>query len=534
MKIVINLLLLLVTLLPIHKLKADWASPVDVSQLATTIAPNDPQVAIDPAGNATAVWAFFDGSVFIIQGAKLPFGATTWIPTNNLTSTGLTTSRPQIAVDASGNAVAVWERVDSGSGFTVIQAATLPFGSNSWIPATQNLSTTVNLSLFPEVAVDPAGNAVAVWQQFNGVSISVRSAILPFGSSTWISTNDPGIGADPVVAIDPFGNAVAAWSHFDGSNDIIQAATLKAHSTTWIPTSDLSATGLDAMNPHIAIDRSGKAIVVWTRGNGVSNVVQGATLAPGSGTWMPTGDISQSTATVGAISSEVAVDPSGNAVIVWDLFDSISNVSLIQARYLSLTGAFGTISNLSDSGFLSESPEVVLDAYGNAVAVWDSDIGGQFVFQGSTLAFGSTTWVRTSDLSEAGFNFMQSEPAISPFGYAVVVLSSTQIAGPDGSIKGTEGTFFGLAPPRNFGGETLLNKFLTQTDRINHLTWSASLDPTVKGYHIYRKGKRIATVSAHGPFVYNDHNRKKHPYTYSIRAFNAAGVESIPLTITLK
>lgn len=93
----------------------------------------------------------------------------------------------------------------------------------------------------------------------------------------------------------------------------------------------------------------------------------------------------------------------------------------------------------------------------------------------------------------------------------------------------------GKGIPTNFTGKVINNRFLTETDRVHHLSWIPAPDQTVLGYHIVRNGKLIATIPPAGPYVYNDHNRsEKHTDTYILTAFYEDGTSSPPLTVTLQ
>lgn len=89
-------------------------------------------------------------------------------------------------------------------------------------------------------------------------------------------------------------------------------------------------------------------------------------------------------------------------------------------------------------------------------------------------------------------------------------------------------------PPENFVGRVKKNEFATQTEYVHQLKWIPSTDPSVVGYLIRRNGILIAEINASGPFVFNDHNRKKREVdVYTIVSFNAAGMESSPLVVIL-
>jgi len=96
----------------------------------------------------------------------------------------------------------------------------------------------------------------------------------------------------------------------------------------------------------------------------------------------------------------------------------------------------------------------------------------------------------------------------------------------------------GIIPPppaASFTGEVLKQRFLTQTNRIHQLRWTASVGPTVIGYNLYRNGTLIYTVDVSGSFLYNDNNRHSNiPDTYQLTTFNDSHMESTALTVTLQ
>src|SRR4051794_2158565 len=84
-------------------------APVDLS--ATGQDTHAPQVAFDGSGNALAVWQRLDGINQIVQGSFRPAGGAFAAPVD-LSDTGQDAQEPQVAFDGSGNALAVWDRFD--------------------------------------------------------------------------------------------------------------------------------------------------------------------------------------------------------------------------------------------------------------------------------------------------------------------------------------------------------------------------------------------------------------------------------------
>jgi hypothetical protein len=283
-------------------------------------------VAIDPAGDAVAVWRRYDGFDEIIQASTRRAGGI-WQSPVDLSEAGENAFRPQVAVDGVGNPVAVWDRSDGVH--TIIQAASRPAGG-AW-EAPVDLSAAGGSAVKPRIAVDPAGDAVVVWGRDNGTNEVVQAAERAAGD-TWQAPVDLSeLSAEasiPDIALDPAGDAVAVWEVFDGSNYLIQAATAAAGGG-WQAPVDLSAPGSDAEEPSVALDPAGDAVAVWDRYDGSDDIAQAATMTPG-GAWQPAVDLSA--AGESAKEAQVALDPAGDAVATWWRSDG-SNAIVQAAGY---------------------------------------------------------------------------------------------------------------------------------------------------------------------------------------------------------
>jgi hypothetical protein len=75
------------------------------------------------------------------------------------------------------------------------------------------------------VAVDPNGNATAVWRQNDGIWNNIWSnrypAGGPWGTAVLIETDDANHALAPTVVVDPNGNVTAAWYQEYGTRDNI-------------------------------------------------------------------------------------------------------------------------------------------------------------------------------------------------------------------------------------------------------------------------------------------------------------------------
>lgn len=397
-----------------HLSLADWTLPaLDLSAVGQNA--NDAQVAVDGSGNAIAVWQRFDGSDHVIQSVRYSASTGTWSAVTTLSPTGQIAAVPQVAMDGSGNAIAVWELPFASP--SIVQATRYSAGTGTW-------STPINLSApgqsagQPQVAVDGSGNAIAVWTRSSDHTIQgVRYAA---GTGTWgTAATLPGSGSGsqyPQVAVDGSGNAIAVWIESDGSNAVIQSARYSAG--TWSAATTLSAPGENAGRPQVAINGSGNAVTVWFRSDGSTDIIQSRLYSAGSGTWGAATDLSA----VGeyAHNPQVALDGNGNAIAVWVRFDG-SNEITQTARYSAGLGNWSTPTDLSAAGNDSYTPQVALDGGGNAIAVWLRWDGFNHVVQSALYNASGDSWSALADLSAAGRDAFEPQIAMHASGYAVSV-----------------------------------------------------------------------------------------------------------------
>lgn len=94
-------------------------------------------------------------------------------------------------------------------------------------------------------------------------------------------------------------------------------------------------------------------------------------------------------------------------------------------------------------------------------------------------------------------------------------------------------------PPVNLNVCQVANKFATQTDRINVLTWESPRGGArIVAYKIYRDAQLhhlLAKIPSQAPLRFEDHNRKPgKTYTYFIVSIDQFGNESIPAKISVR
>ena len=197
-----------------------WGSAALIETDNTGIA-YQPQIAVDSSGNALAVWRQSDGTRDNIWANR--FDGSNWgnavlIETNNDGDA----DSPQIAIDSSGNAVAVWRQSDGARDNIWANR----FDGSSWGSAALIETDNTGSTYQPQIAVDSNGNALAVWAQSGGTRVNIRAN--RFNGSNWgnavlIETNNDGDADSPQIAIDSSGNALVVWRQYDGTRTNIWA-----------------------------------------------------------------------------------------------------------------------------------------------------------------------------------------------------------------------------------------------------------------------------------------------------------------------
>jgi hypothetical protein len=349
-----------------------WQPPIGLSAAGENA--DTPRIALDPQGDAVAVWTRSDGTNTIIQAATRPAGGS-WQPPSNVSATGQDSNQPGIALDSQGNAVAVWTNATSGT----IQAGVRPAGGSWQTPS--NLSEPGQTASEPQLALDSQGDAVAVWTRSDGTNTIIQAATRPAGGSWQPPSNVSATGQDsnqPGIALDSQGNAVAVWavSHtrISGLGNFIQAS-LRPAGNTWTAPADVSGVELEGHpeSPKVAADGQGDVVALWTTYYHRSAALGSAVLSSGDGAWQP-----QTITSAGEIvSAELTVDAQGDAAAVWTQgpYDVLAEEKrkVESATRPMATGVWRNPDILFSptlEGEGSYAPRIATNALGDSLAIW--------------------------------------------------------------------------------------------------------------------------------------------------------------------
>jgi PKD domain len=352
------------------------------------------------------------------------FAGPGWTPSQDLSALGAVPSNAKVAVDGAGNATAIW--TEAGGTDTTVVTATRPVGSTTWT-SPETLATTPNLvDPVPALSANDAGALVAVWLRSDGVDAVVEARSKTSFGSSWSASHDlstsvtdlvpanpvdEGEAQGPNVAVSADGTAVATWERFDAANSIIQASRLTAG--IWSSAADLSATGRDSFSSQVGVDGNGNATAIWIDFDGAVGVTHTADLSKASSSWTASTPIS---GTADTAFPQVAVNATGAAIAVWVNFNFPNTV---ESASRPAGGSWSNPEPLTSNDSDATTPVVAIDAAGTATAAWVKDVNGTTRIQVGRRIVG--VWSATDTLSPDTDNADGPRIAVTPSGEATVV-----------------------------------------------------------------------------------------------------------------
>ncbi|MES1207392.1 MAG: hypothetical protein ABUS79_15755 [Pseudomonadota bacterium] len=311
---------------------SDWSSPVRLRAGKAL----GPQLAVSAGGTALAAWTErSDGNVLTV--ASCDFRAGAWNPVVNIPRPGADSGdrNPRVAVDGGGGGFLIWEQPDSPNGVSSVWTERY---DGSWV-----FSSVAALETFtgddayaPSLALNESGVGMAVWLQLgaNGAAGGPQIWGRAYDSGAWkdaaVIGSSPLIEWDPPpdVAIDPAGSAVAIWSEVLPSNPEfynVRAARHRTDARTWgaprfLETTNLISSDLtEYASPRVGIDGAGDTLAVWRRVTAAAGVqVYTSRLSASATDWMPeNGEALHHAATQSTLTLDLAVSRNGTALAAW-------------------------------------------------------------------------------------------------------------------------------------------------------------------------------------------------------------------------
>lgn len=332
-----------------------------------------PDVGIDEDGNAFVIWVQSNGSRVSVWGNRCdPSGVWEGPSLLETNDTGNATD-PALAVDPSGDAFAVWAQ-DGGRPLS-IWANRFERASQKWGGATLIETDDSSYARYPDVAIGGDGSAFAVWYLWaDDIYANRWDPVTRLWGTATIIDQYPGYAWYCKVGVDAAGNALAAWTQTYNGAIILYARRYQASSRQWGTIVDLTNSGQGwAYGPDLAVDQSGNGIVVWHQWDDHSTGVWAKRFSPMTG-WGK--NLLLETLDTPGYYPSVAMNPRGDAIVVWRQKGAVF-YGIWANRYSAATGAWlGAELVARDDLGDGMNPRIAIDSGGNGTVVWQLDSGG--------------------------------------------------------------------------------------------------------------------------------------------------------------
>lgn len=275
-----------------------------------------------------------------------------------------------------GNAVAAWLETDE-SGEMVVRASYYT-ATATW--ESETLSQKRPLLSPPRVAIGPSGEAMAVWAYTeNSVYYIVARHYSPL--SGWseqrvIGQSEFGPIADPQLAMDSTGRALVVW-HGASAGKVRIFYSRFSSADQWSQPGQLeSSEGLAHMYPKISMNAAGQAVVAWESVEDVETVntsILAAYYSPEMG-WGSPQLLEQKAKR--AQDPAVAIDPQGNATVVWEQLVAPRGSEVHYSRYTNSGGWTGGSPIDPDSESPIDNIQLINREDGALLAIWETAVSG--------------------------------------------------------------------------------------------------------------------------------------------------------------
>ncbi|MCF6281589.1 MAG: Ig-like domain-containing protein [Candidatus Polarisedimenticolaceae bacterium] len=351
-----------------------WGDAALLDNSAENMGGGPESLAFDADGNAIVTWIQVLNSRSSVYASHYVKGTGWGAPLLVETDDTGHASTSQVAMNDDGEAIIVWNHHDGTRHNIWVSHYSSASWSNPELIETDNAGTALN----HQISMDNAGNALVVWNQHDGTRYNIMANRYSAGGSwavaTVIDTEELGHAEYPQIAMDASGNALVVWSQHDSIRTNIWANRFNSGSTSWegaalIETDDDGA----ADQPMITMNRSGNAVVIWSQQT--ATFIRNVTARPYiAGTGWGVVEIIENSDVPIPRDLNVAIDPSGNALAVWQ--QSHNEKESIYSNYYTAGTGWSSAelieSNDVDASY-GDPVQIAMDARGNGIATWSME-----------------------------------------------------------------------------------------------------------------------------------------------------------------
>jgi hypothetical protein len=453
-----------------------FSAPVDLSSPS-----HNPELAVSPSGEAVAIWWNTQSGNYVLQVSTRPPGGA-FSPPIDVTSVPSGASSPAtgLVVSPAGDIGLAWieraspeptpeeeENEEEPDPVSYVVASVRQAGGGFSIPEVVSpfpLEKDQHAT-GPEIAIDDAGDVIAVWaygELGEEPERSIEAAFRPAGSGEFGSPeeiSEPGANhSQQDVTMDAVGNAIAVWTRSEGESNAIDAAFRPPGAGSEFAPEGLPE-GNEGSVPQVEMASGGAATVIWTRTVASLTFLRASSRPPGGAFSAP-----QSVTPAGEesvlMSPRLAVNPGGDAVVSWS-GRTEGGSSIVKASFRPAGGAFGAPAEVSPAGTNFFHSDAAIAGTEDATVVWYRSNGVNEIIQAAGYDVDPPL---LQGLSVPPTGTVGDPVAISMAPFDVWPLASTGFSFGDGSsapgtaashVYGSPGTYRVTATATGSGGATV-------------------------------------------------------------------------------
>jgi PKD repeat protein len=479
------------TLLPAASADAapTWLPPYLLSDgVADSITAN---VAVNAKGDAIAVWAQGGPSLSrVLRAAFRPVGGS-WGAPFDVSDPTLAAWSPDVAIDDAGNATVVWRHLIGANSQLKVRTRS---ATGVWSAIEQPVS--LGQEFGTVVAVDPGGATTLAWFEQGATSSTnqIWTVQRPAGGAWQAPEPQSPLGQvfDPVLSANA-GVVALAWRERTTGLDRVRSR-IRSPDGSWSSPLDLSAAGLDATDSRIVVDSAGEVTAAWSLLIDSSHVVAQAVTRTAAGVWGTVQDVSAADESAGV--PELAVDAAGRATLAWGV-SFPDGTFVVKTASRPAGGSWSAPETVSGADTQAGGPIVAADATGSAVIIWTAFVGAQEFIRASRRPPGGSFGEGVSLVPPGPLGVAIYDVGMDSAGNAVAVtlsrIGSHDVVNAVGlDAEGPAVT--GFTVPSTGKAGTALSYIATATDSwsaVSSYTWSFGDGTSLTGpnvSHTYAQG----------------------------------------------
>lgn len=327
-----------------------------------------PEIAMTFQSDLAVVWQELEQGAIRVCARHMINAEDTWVPYPVVLQAGPDqVSSLHTAMDPAGNIHVVWCREEAGR--HQVYTTGYHAASAAWDPAPTPLGGPAPGRLYPQLALNDAGQGLVVWHAEGPAGDRILACHYDPGARAW-SDRPTLVAAERTsylrMDLDPSGNALVVWVQEGGAGiQTLQASHLDGRTIEWTRAPLLSS-GHRILWPQVGLDGQGRAHALWRQdAAGIMKLFAKRFVA---GHWdehrtLLVEDVGQSQA------HALSVNAQGHALALW-LQDQGAQTAVCLRRFDGRAwSARPTVLGASSrSGF--QNPGVVLSPSGHVAVIW--------------------------------------------------------------------------------------------------------------------------------------------------------------------